>query len=71
MADLGWTRYEEAEEAKHDAMCFNTAIRNGHTKEEAENCDAGSLGCPDCPFKQQKDERKVSNGINSNQPARP
>lgn len=50
MADMGWTRYEENEEYKAVVACINTAIRNGHTKEEADECDAGSVGCPDCPF---------------------
>ena len=30
--------------------CFECAIRNGHTVEEAENCDDGNIGCPNCPF---------------------
>lgn len=51
MADMGWTRHEENEEYKATMACFGTAIKNGHTKEEAEECDNGSLGCPDCPFK--------------------
>lgn len=37
-------------EAANDGACKVTALRNGHTLEEAENCDDASVGCPDCPF---------------------
>ena len=50
MSDMGWTRYEEAAEEASYSLCTETAIRNGHTVEEANNCDNGSVGCPDCPF---------------------
>jgi len=50
MADMGWTAYEEQMEANAFNACYNTAIKNGHTKEEADNCDDGSVNCPDCPF---------------------
>lgn len=37
-----------------DAMamkCYDHACgKYGHTQEEADNCDDGSVGCPDCPF---------------------
>lgn len=50
MADMGWTSYIENEEYKAVVSCRNTALRNGHTMEEADNCDNGDVGCPDCPF---------------------
>jgi len=33
------------------AKCHECALRNGHTIDEADDCDDGSVGCPDCPFK--------------------
>ena len=39
------------EDESNDIACVETAKRNGHTIEEAEWCDNGSVGCPDCPFK--------------------
>jgi len=45
-----WGEYIANEEAAAEAACFGTAERNGHTIEEAEECDDGSVGCPDCPF---------------------
>ncbi len=51
MADMGWTQYEEQMEAAGVQACQGTALRNGHTVEEADNCDDGSVNCPDCPFK--------------------
>ncbi len=40
------TAEEQAEEA-----CYECAMRNGHTVTEAEDCDDGDVGCPDCPWK--------------------
>lgn len=51
MADMGWSRHIENEEHKAVGACVSTAIKNGHTKEKANKCDAGSVGCPDCPFR--------------------
>ena len=34
-----------------EMACRETAKKNGHSEEEAENCDEGSVGCKDCPFK--------------------
>ena len=31
-------------------LCSDVALEAGHTKEEAEACTNGSLGCPDCPW---------------------
>ena len=45
--------YIQGEEAANEAQCFGTAIKNGHTIEEAEVCDDGDVGCPDCPWKPQ------------------
>lgn len=46
-----WEDYIASEEAAHEEACLQCAKWNGHTAQEAENCDAGSVGCPDCPFK--------------------
>ena len=51
MGDMGWTQYEEQMEAAGVQACRGTALRNEHTIEEADNCDDGSVACPDCPFK--------------------
>jgi hypothetical protein len=49
------SRFAEAhtqdEEAANEAQCFGTALKNGHTIKEAEMCDDGDVGCPDCPWK--------------------
>lgn len=39
--------------------CVECAQRNGHTTEEAELCDDGSLQCPDCPWKPKVEMRSV------------
>jgi len=51
MADLGWTEYESRTEAALMGSCFDAAERAGHSREQAEICDDGELGCPDCPFR--------------------
>ena len=51
MSDLGWTSYISRVEEANWMMCFQTASRHGHTKEEAEECDERAPLCPDCPFK--------------------
>lgn len=55
MADMGWSRYIADLEDSGWEACFSTAIRNGHTEEEADNCDDGSVACPDCPWKIKED----------------
>ena len=51
MSDMGWSKYIADQEDNAVASCYDCAIRNGHTREEADNCDDGSVSCPDCPFK--------------------
>ena len=51
MNDLGWSRYIAEVEDNNDRTCWECAERNGHTKQEADDCDNGSVGCPNCPFK--------------------
>ena len=51
MADMGWSRYIADLEDNATMSCLNTATNNGHTREEADECDDGSIACPDCPFK--------------------
>lgn len=35
----------------HADKCVETAVSHGHTKEDAENCENYSIGCPDCLYK--------------------
>ena len=54
-----WERCIADEEDSAEWACFTTAVENGHTKEEANLCDNGSVGCPNCPFSQEAiNERK-------------
>lgn len=43
------------EDESNEIACNETAKKNGHTSDEAEMCDDGSVGCPDCPFKKRKE----------------
>jgi len=36
--------------ASAERACYETAIENGYTVDEAEECDDGSVGCWNCPF---------------------
>lgn len=44
-------QYFQNEWDASERACNETAIRNGHTIDEAEMCDNGSVKCPDCPWK--------------------
>lgn len=44
-------RFFADQEASHERACIETARSNGHDATTAENCDDGSVGCPNCPFK--------------------
>ena len=37
-------------ETADDGACLDCAYNNGHTYEEAEECENGSVGCPGCPL---------------------
>lgn len=52
MSDMGWINYIRIVEDANTHACWETAKRNGHGADEADNCDAGSVGCPDCPFRE-------------------
>jgi len=45
-----WEHYIADAEDAAELACFTVATGNGHTKEEADGCDDGSVGCPNCPF---------------------
>ena len=59
-----WARFLEMGRTKEPAVgeitasmrikqmraCTKEAKKNGHTAEEAKNCDDCSLECPECPF---------------------
>ena len=49
--DDGWSEYVKGVEEANWRACMDTAQRNQKTRDEAENCEDGSAGCPDCPFK--------------------
>lgn len=51
-----WEAYNAAEEAAAEAACFGTALKNGFTEKQAEDCEDGSVGCPDCPFRPKAEE---------------
>lgn len=44
--------------------CVSTAKRNGHSRRIADSCQlslsdgTGSVGCPDCPYSQQRTPRQ-------------
>ena len=57
MADMGWSRYIADLEDNATQACQSTAVKNGRTTEEADNCDDGSVACPDCPFKPTEETR--------------
>lgn len=40
----------EVQESALELACIETAAKNGHTAEDAADCEAGSVDCPDCPF---------------------
>jgi hypothetical protein len=52
-----WQCEQEREEEVMWEACIDTAIASGHTAEEAQECDNGSVGCPDCPFVEIKVEK--------------
>lgn len=52
MSDMGWSSYAKAEEEASYSACFESAIKNGYTEQEAEDCDDGDKNCKNCPFKQ-------------------
>jgi len=39
------------EEDANFLLCLTTAEKWGFNGDEAEDCENGNLGCPDCPFK--------------------
>ena len=53
MADLGWSSYIRSQEAAAWGPCFEAAEKQGITPAEAEDCDDGDKGCPECPWKEE------------------
>jgi hypothetical protein len=51
MADLGWSKYVADWEAAEMGKCFEPAEKHGLTPLQAEDCDDGHHGCPECPWK--------------------
>ena len=45
-------RYFDDQESEAEAACYNTAEKNGFTLEQADGCDDFSVGCIDCPFRE-------------------
>ena len=44
---LNWL---DSMEAANEAACYETAIRNGLTHEQADSCDLGIFNCVGCPW---------------------
>jgi hypothetical protein len=49
-----YARYIARLEEQHERACQECADRNGHTQEQADECDDGCLACVDCPFEVEK-----------------
>lgn len=46
-----YTKHISEIEEQNDRICYENAKKYGHTKEEADKCDATeNLVCPFCPF---------------------
>jgi len=43
-------RYFASEEASNEAACNGTALENGFTSDQADNCDDCSMHCVGCPW---------------------
>lgn len=44
-------RFFAEQDAANEQLCYATAKENGHTPEEADQCDDFSVNCKDCPFR--------------------
>lgn len=44
----------QMQEDSNFAACYNAASMNNINPKEADNCDNGSLCCPNCPWKSNK-----------------
>lgn len=42
------------QEGSNEDACRDTASKNGHSITEADLCEAGSVGCQDCPFRKER-----------------
>jgi hypothetical protein len=38
------------QESTSEYMCQKEAVKNGHTTDQADNCEDGELDCENCPF---------------------
>jgi len=45
-----YSSYIHAIEDDNWRACIGAASKDGHTQEEAENCESGSLKCSICPW---------------------
>lgn len=43
--------YFSSEESQNEAACYSAAIKDGFTVELADTCEAGQLGCSECPWR--------------------
>lgn len=48
---IEFQRMQDSQQRANEEACEQCARENGHTAEEADNCDDFSVGCPNCPFK--------------------
>jgi len=54
--DWGWSRMIASEEDKRHNVCIRAVALDGYSPEQAEYCNAGSLGCRQCPFQASRPE---------------
>lgn len=50
-------RHFDGEEEAMERACRETALRNGRTLAQADECENFAVGCPDCPFAKEKREQ--------------
>lgn len=50
MSTLTYDDLESMQEAANMVACYDAAKRAGYTPEQADLCDDGDRGCPDCPW---------------------
>lgn len=51
MSDFGWSKQIREQEEAYYGACFEAAKKIGLSIEQAEECNEGCLGRPDCPWK--------------------
>ena len=55
MSGQDWDKYVRARQEAMMTVCIETAKSHGYPCEAAMMCEAGELGCPDCPFVEEEE----------------